>query len=268
MRVDNKKIKVFVVGTATSYASWLCHEKVSSMEEADLVLFTGGEDINPKIYNQSCGEFTHFNTHRDILEVEMAKKAIRLGKNIWGTCRGIQLGCAMSGGMLIQHMNHPWQHSLTLYDGSKIQVNSLHHQLQHPYNLPPSEYCIVGYSEGLSNVYLNGENKVMINPSITRDDGKSFEKEAEIVYYRKTKWFGAQSHPEMLSYSHPSNNILRAMIDLMMDDNLDIVLSLSIPTARFVGRELVLTDDEAQEYEEILLKRRQIEERTKKVLVN
>lgn len=265
MLVDNKKIKVFVVGTATSYARWLNHELVSKMEDADLVLFTGGEDINPKLYGQSSGEFTHFNIHRDLMEVESAKKAIALGKNIWGTCRGIQLGCAMSGGKLIQHMNHPWQHDLTLYDGTTIQVNSLHHQMQHPYNLNPSEYTIVGYAQGLSNVYLNGEDKPMLVPTINRG-AKSFEKEAEIVYYRRTKWFGAQSHPEMLSYYHHSNNILRAMIDLMMEDNLDIVLTLGIPTTRFVGTELVLTDDEAQEYEEILVKRKLIEARLSNVL--
>lgn len=262
MLVDNKKIKLFVVGSATSYASWLNHEKVSKMEDADLVLFTGGEDINPKLYNQKQGQFTSYNIHRDLMEVEMAKKAIAMKKNIWGTCRGIQLGCAMSGGMLVQHMQHPWQHNLTLYDGTTVQVNSLHHQLQHPYNLHPSEFVVVGYAQGLSNVYLNGEDKGVILPSITRGRD-SFEKEAEIVYYRKTKWFGAQSHPEMLSYGHQSNNILRAMIDLMMEDNLDIVLTLSIPTSRFVGTPLVLTDDEAQEYEEILVKRKLIDARLK-----
>lgn len=261
MRVDNKKIKLFVVGPSVSYASWLNHEKVSTMEEADLVLFTGGEDINPKLYEQPCGQFTHYNVHRDLMEVESARKAIKLGKNIWGTCRGIQLGCAMSGGLLVQHMNHPWQHNLTLYDGTVIQVNSLHHQMQHPYNLHPSEYVVVGYAKGLSNVYLNGHNNEMLLPTINKGSDLT-TKEAEIVYYRKTKWFGAQSHPEMLSYYHQSNNILRAMIDLMMEDTLDIVLTLSIPTSRFVGVDLVLTDDEAQEYEEILIKRKQVEQRT------
>ena len=49
---------------------------------------------------------------------------------------------------------------------------------------------------------------------------------------------------------------------VMMEDTLDIVLTLSIPTSRFVGVDLVLTDDEAQEYEEILIKRKQVEQRT------
>lgn len=248
------KIKVYVVGRSVSYASWLNHELVRSMEDADLVLFTGGEDVDPRYYMQKQGKFTYPNVERDMLEIEEAEKAIMLRKPIFGTCRGAQLGCVMAGGLLVQHMNHPYHHNLTLYDGTVIETNSLHHQMQHPHNLHPSKYFIAGYSEGLSNIYLNGENKPMLVPSMikTGNPSKSFIKEAELIYYRENKWLGIQGHPEMMPYNSSLCRILRAQVDLLIAGDLDLVLSLSIPIKRYVQEELVIGNDEREVYRQIL----------------
>ena len=256
---ENKKIKVYVVGTYTSYASWLNCVLVKSMEEADLVLFTGGEDVDPALYKQPQGKFTHISRDRDMEEYAEAQQAMKLNKPIWGTCRGIQLGCVLSGGMLVQHMNHPHMHNLTMYDGTTIQTNSLHHQLQHPGALHPSDYFVAAWAESLSNIYLNGNNLPVILPSVTRG-AKAYFKEPELVYYRKTNWLGIQGHPEMMNYTCRMNQILRAMVGLQIEGRLDLVLSLSIPTSRYVDAKLEIHEDELQAYEQILNLRKTIEE--------
>ena len=258
MTIQKKLIKVYVVGTSIGYASWLNRTLVQTMEEADLVLFTGGEDIDPTFYKQKKGSLTSCNYIRDLHEVAEAEKAIKLGKNIFGTCRGAQLGCVMAGGLLVQHMSHPYMHNITMYDGTVIQTNSIHHQLQHPHNLHPLEYVVAGWAKGLSNIYLNGEDREIILPSVAQGNA-SYSKEAELVYYRKNKWLGIQGHPECLANDSTMNNMLRAMVDLMIEDKLDIVLSLNIPIDRYVGKPLVLLSDEIQMYENMIVKRKEYE---------
>ena len=42
--------KIYVVGYGRSYANWMQGEIVPDMKDADLVLFTGGEDISSELY--------------------------------------------------------------------------------------------------------------------------------------------------------------------------------------------------------------------------
>lgn len=253
----NKKVKVYVVGTSTNYASFLNHTLTNNMEEADLVLFTGGEDVSPALYKQKAGKFTEYNSVRDAIECQEADRAMELKKPIFGTCRGAQLGCVLSGGLLVQHMNHPYTHNLRLYDGTTVQSNSLHHQMQKPYNLHPTEYVVIAHSKGLSNIYLDGNDEDTNMPSSAFKGEESYSIEPELVYYRDTNWLGIQGHPEMMHYNAALPKLLRRMVDLQLDDRLDIVLSLSLPTERYLDRQLVLGMDEIQMYEEIIKKRKQ-----------
>lgn len=238
------KINVFVVGGYTSYANWLDCNIVNTVQEADLVFFTGGEDVNPAYYGEIVGMFTDF-TDRDIQEFEIAKIAIAMNKPIWGTCRGIQLGCVVAGGKLVQHMNHPHQHKIRFYDNTVTTVNSLHHQLQHPYNLKKTDYRVVAFSEGLSNVYLNGYDKDRLLPSV-KINGTDVIQEAELCFYNKINWFGAQWHPEMMSKSSEINRILRKMVQFQIEGILDTVLLLKIPVSRFMQDDFVLLEDELE----------------------
>lgn len=270
--MDKDKIRVYVVGSATHYAKFLPHRLVDQMDDAELVIFTGGSDVSPKIYQQELGNFTSVDVERDLREIEVASAAIKKGLPIWGTCRGIQLGCAMSGGQLVQHMNHPSVHNITLYDGTTIAVNSLHHQLQHPQGtLKPSEFTIIGYAESLSNIYLNGKNAQIMMPSIYKEDKQTGVHtkyvEPEIVYYRKTNWLGAQHHPELMSYGHESNVFLRSLVKLHIEEELDFVLSLKIPTDRYNNKRLIITDEEYEKYDQILKKRKQFIENRESLVV-
>ncbi len=121
----------------------------------DGFLFTGGDDVNPALYNQStsakCGTP---NMTRDDLEGKIFAYATKNDIPILGICRGIQLINSLCGGDLYQDLpseymhpsgiNHqmtpPYdkvQHFVSLIKGSplhkivgadQIKVNSYHHQ--------------------------------------------------------------------------------------------------------------------------------------------
>lgn len=97
------RLNVYVVGSATGYANWLLNNPdgengrlVSSMEEADIVVFTGGGDVDPSYYNRARHPKTYSDTPgqtdrltRDEREWEAMQQAVALNKPLWGTCRGL-----------------------------------------------------------------------------------------------------------------------------------------------------------------------------------
>ena len=103
--MQNSQMKVFVVGPASGYANWISDKLTKSLEEADLVLLTGGEDVNPKYYKEVPHRTTHF-TDRDVHEFKVIEEAIKLKKPLYGTCRGLQILTVAAGGSLIQHQSN------------------------------------------------------------------------------------------------------------------------------------------------------------------
>ena len=184
-------MKVYVVGAQKGYASWLKGvELTDDLENCDIVMFTGGEDVHPSFYNEKVGSYTSFNLDRDIYEAQMFAAATELGKPIIGICRGSQLSCAMSGGRLVQHQqnNHQY-HDIITWDGQELPISSTHHQAQYPYELPKTEFKLIAWTDNLSKMHLDGNNKEISD--------KPF-REAEIVFYPKTRALGIQGHPEWM----------------------------------------------------------------------
>jgi len=115
----------------------------------DGYLFTGGDDINPKLYKEEASEYvTSYNDIRDSLEARIYKIAKDNDKAILGICRGIQIINVLEGGSLYQdldtyhpskvnHKNKGGYHKVFLLHNSPlsdlvddfyIEVNTLHHQ--------------------------------------------------------------------------------------------------------------------------------------------
>lgn len=107
---------------------------------ADLIIFSGGEDINPVIYGQR-NKHSSYVVDRDLIELEILRMGIALGKKLLGVCRGHQLINAHLGGDLVQDIGielktrHPSVHKLSEMEEDSIAkkffsegVNSLHHQ--------------------------------------------------------------------------------------------------------------------------------------------
>lgn len=186
---ENKK--VYVVGQSKHYANWLKNfELTSSLENADLILFTGGEDVDPSVYNEERGRYTNSNIHRDLFEKKFFNESLALNKPMLGICRGSQLLCALSGGRLVQHQENPdYIHECQTFDDKRFLITSTHHQAQYPYDMDKNDYKLIAWTENISKMHLDGNNKEISD--------KSF-KEAEIVFYPKTKCLGIQGHPESM----------------------------------------------------------------------
>ena len=117
------------------------------------VLFTGGHDVNPAIYNETpINQTVSFCKERDAMESEVLKQALEIDMPLLGICRGIQFINAYLGGTLYQdiptqftsklnhHQSPPYDkpvHKVIIKENSRLfsllkkkslEVNSYHHQ--------------------------------------------------------------------------------------------------------------------------------------------
>ncbi len=190
-----KKLKIYHPngwqGGWSHYTNWMGErELVNSLDEADLVLFAGGTDVESVHYNEPAHPRAEYpDRERDKTEIAIYKDAIKLGKKIVGVCRGSQLTSVQAGGRLVQHQGgQDYIHKMKTSDGSTVLTTSTHHQAQYPFEMKEGEdYKLLAWTEGLSSFHYDGEGNEM-NP----------EKEAEVVYYPKINALAIQGHPEDL----------------------------------------------------------------------
>lgn len=207
--------KIYVVGGSYGYANWMQGQIVKHLEDADLVVFTGGEDVDPIVYGEPKHPKTYSNRSRDKFEVGMFIEAQKLGKHIIGICRGAQLSCAMSGGKLVQHQENPEYIHPIIVGGERwsVPITSTHHQAMYPYDLPENEYKLLAYTHGISSIHQDGNQQEML---------KGIQPEAEICYFPKTKALGIQGHPEAMNEKRYPETIeyLREILDAHLNDKL------------------------------------------------
>jgi putative glutamine amidotransferase len=156
---------------------------------ADVVMFTGGADIDPKFYGEPQGKRTYLSNSRDIREKHLFDVSSARGKKFLGICRGAQFLCAMAGGKLAQHIEghsigFRSYHRITTSEGGEYRVNSVHHQMM----LPPPGSKLLAWAEKLSDIYLDGNDKHI----------EGIETEPEVVYFPQVKGLGIQCHPEAM----------------------------------------------------------------------
>ena len=100
------------------------------LQELDIIIFSGGADINPAIYGEA-NTSSFINPERDREEITIFSLARESKIPVLGICRGHQLINALLGGKLIQDLIHPGHHILENSSGvfqNFENVNSLHHQ--------------------------------------------------------------------------------------------------------------------------------------------
>lgn len=211
MTKKQNNLNVYVVGGDKGYACWIDCNIVKKMEDSDLVLFTGGEDVSPFLYDRKVHPTTGVNYPRDMEEVQAFQEAHYLGLHMLGICRGAQLLCALSGGILVQNQANPeFIHEMSTFDRQRIPVSSTHHQAQYPWGMNKDEFKLLGWTRGVSP-YHEGESKEqeMVNGIVEND------MEAEVVYYPKYRALGIQSHPEMLYHKMDYNHRISESMEWM-----------------------------------------------------
>lgn len=202
------KKKIYIVGGLSYYHSFINNAKIEPvMEKADIVLFTGGEDIDPKLYGEKEHPYTHINRLRDNQEEQEFLKAISLSKPMIGICRGSQMLTVMAGGKLIQHVdNHSigYRHEIRfLDDNDTAKITSTHHQMMNPYGMDPYEYKIIAVSsENRATQYEGGDGML-----------HSMSEEPEIVFYPKIEALAIQGHPENMENSAKAVVKINELID-------------------------------------------------------
>ncbi len=86
-------MKIFVVGGAINYANFIKGANlVDTLQEADLVLFTGGEDVDPSLYGCKKHSTTYSNIKRDLQEKEIFEQIDPNKQICLGICRGLNCG--------------------------------------------------------------------------------------------------------------------------------------------------------------------------------
>ena len=212
------KIKIYVVGGSNSYALFITRdfEIIDTIENSDLVIFTGGEDVTPSMYDESVGKYTSSNQDRDMYEIEKYNEAINNEKICIGICRGSQFLTVMNGGKLIQHVtNHAigGLHKINIIDENRdIEITSTHHQMMFPFYINKTKYKIIAKSStNLSGTYLNGDNRNMDINFI-----EDFV-EPEIVYYNSTNCLCIQGHPEIMDKNSQAVRFINVLIDELLE---------------------------------------------------
>lgn len=185
--------------------------RAKTIEDSDMVCFTGGEDVDPSLYYEKALRSTHFNDLRDGFDsaAYSRTKTILKDKPCIGICRGAQFLNVMNGGRLWQDVDRH-TNSHTLWDPhiqKEFFVTSTHHQQM----VPHSSGVLVayagithskagygrGWSSNMDSAGIRGNKEYMRGVEI-RDAKDSIHPsvDAEVVWYPNTKDLCFQPHPE------------------------------------------------------------------------
>lgn len=196
-----KNNRVYIVRPDTSlYAPMFVKrgwEVVSSMYDATLVLFTGGEDVDPSMYGQQRHPLTSPNYMRDAEEKKEYDLAKELGLPMVGICRGGQFLNVVNTGTMWQHVNnHNGRHAATVLGINKtIEVSSDHHQMMRPSLIQDVIVLLEAVESTKKEDMLGGAVK-------TRYITKEYpEVDIEALYYPLTNSLCFQPHPEYQGYN-------------------------------------------------------------------
>lgn len=146
------------------------YNKLPPNNEVDIVVFSGGPDINPVIYGEKPSPRTRYDNERDknsILLYHKYENKIKIG-----VCRGAQFLCAYTGGKLHQHIEGHMSCKHDVID------------LTNPVNLT---YTVLGDHHQACADFAHG----FIVDAISSNDGV-----VEAFSSEKHKILGVQFHPE------------------------------------------------------------------------
>jgi len=199
---DPSKINVYVqpptLGADNTFKEYGFN--LTELDAAHMVVWCGGQDINPALYNEKPHVTVHWSPGRDAVEVKLFK--LSEGKFRIGICRGAQLLNVLSGGRLWQHVSgHGRAHEIRdEFTGRRLITSSVHHQMMRA----AKDAVLVATSRGISQhkeamdmtwrrpygtelPLLNSKEKSRLN---------HFDLDPEVLWYPKTRSLCFQGHPE------------------------------------------------------------------------
>ena len=213
------EIKIYVVGNDYYYANFIYnHIITNNLEEANIVLFTGGEDVSPEMYGEVPIPETYCNPIRDDYELSIFNKVNPETQICVGICRGAQFLTVANGGKLIQHVDKHAISGTHIIDvcGYNINITSTHHQMMYPFELDDDSYSI----NALAHLKPSKIKTQTCNKKWIFSCG-----EPEIVTYRcnnKPKCIAIQGHPELMLLDSDAVKYCNCLIqDILPENNIE-----------------------------------------------
>ena len=208
-------LEVLVIGDdfeqqafAPLFARAMC-SRAKSIETADLVVFTGGVDVDPALYGAKPHPLTERpDPARDQADIEAYAKCLHLGVPMLGICRGAQFLCVMNGGKLYQHVdNHNGNHVMWDLRNKMMleKVSSVHHQM-----------VMADVSNGMEIIATASKARVRHIDANKRVEGTQADVEA--FFYPDTACIGIQGHPEYQGYNHFAKWSMDLIEDLICEN--------------------------------------------------
>lgn len=204
--------KVMIVSPSRQYivlmenAGW---EIVTELVDADLVLFTGGSDVNPTLYGEKVHPQSMVDEQRDRDDLSVFYAAQIRQMPMSGICRGGQFLNVMNGGRMYQHVTgHALGHTHELVDtrsGQALQVSSTHHQMM----IAGSRGEIRGTGGRLAT-----RKEWMDGDKIVCDFDQ--EDDVEVVLYLGRRTLCFQPHPEFFPAEHECNQYFHELLTEIM----------------------------------------------------
>lgn len=201
-------------GFSEMFVQSLCRG-VGDPNDADIVVFTGGADVTPSLYNEKEHPSTFSDKYRDRDDINLYNLCYEKGIPMVGVCRGAQFLSVMNGGKLYQDVNkHHGAHLIrTTRDGHILTTSSVHHQMVRPNTSMGMEVLAVApLSASATSRWLNPTDEL---PGQMED--------VEAFFYRDTLSLGFQGHPEYRGYEEYTAWCLK-MIEHYLVNSVDVVL--------------------------------------------
>lgn len=169
-------------------------KRTDVLEEADCVVWTGGEDINPALYAEKnvASSFNPIRDRQDLAAIKLSKDKFKVG-----ICRGAQLlNCIPNEGTLWQDVDHHGGCNHEIHDymtNKNYTVNSVHHQAMRMNEKTGIlvSYCQLSTEKISYSDEWHKDNQVKNGGVLEMND-----LDAEVVWYPETKSLCVQSHPE------------------------------------------------------------------------
>lgn len=192
MGINIGDLRVLVVGGGFQYIKMFADagfKGATGVEDADIICFTGGEDVDPSLYGEEAIPETYCNPARDEREAEIYGEAAGLGKPMCGICRGAQFINVMNGGKLWQDVNNHARaggHDVLDVRTGEIKKNmtSTHHQMM----IPAADGEILAVASLSTKKKSMSETRLLPAPEENGD--------VEVVWYQGSNSLAFQPHPE------------------------------------------------------------------------
>ena len=189
--------------------------RADSVDQADLVVFCGGADVDPAIYHEPQHPQTSVDPARDKRDMELYVECLKKRVPMVGICRGAQFLAAMNGFKLIQHLDnhngeHPMVISQTVGGGYLDKISSTHHQAV----VPGPGMDVLGYIFGSDERWYGPDEK-------QKQTGRT--RDVEAFFIPETCCLGFQGHPEYAGYIRYTVWCLE-MIERFILNNKDVYL--------------------------------------------